>query len=195
MMIEVLDVEEHGPGHMMLALQITDDTGTAIRTAHFMPKDAAEWRVAEYDIDPDDRDTLLDVLLFEGYAQANGDLPEETRLHLAPNVQEAREALLGAVQARKATSEAKRAAKLGRKADKEPEVRSRIKDMFDIHPEAVQAKREFVAMARERMRAERATLPLAGPERAANILNTMATPTPSRSESVDVDHQARPGKA
>jgi hypothetical protein len=196
MMIEVLDVQGHGPEHMLLALQVTDDEGNTARMAHYMPRDAAEWRVAEYGLDPDDHDTLIDVLLFEQHAHANGDIAEEDQLHLAPTVEHAREALLGAVRARKATSEAKRTAARGRKADPEPAVRLRVKDMFDIHPEAVEAKREYVGMARERMQAERAARPsLAGAERAANIRNLMATPPPPRSESVDIDDQAGPHQA
>lgn len=52
-----------------LAQRITPDDGREpYDWAHFFPIDIFEWRVAEYDLDPDDRDTLLAVVLFEPYA-------------------------------------------------------------------------------------------------------------------------------
>lgn len=48
----------------VLATEVTDDTGIQ-RAAHMMPEETLEWRVAEYGIDPDDKDTLLQVVLYE----------------------------------------------------------------------------------------------------------------------------------
>lgn len=189
MIIKLLDVQEHGPDHLLAALEVTDDEGNVTRTVHFMPKDAAEWRVAEYGLDPNDHDTLIDVLLFEPHAHA--DIADEDKLHAAPTVKHARDALLGAVRARKATSDSKRAAARGGKADPEPDARLRMKGLFAIHPEAVQAKREFVDQARERMQKEPAARPsLAdqrGAERAANIRSVMSTSQRSHN-AADTDH-------
>lgn len=69
--IEITDAiivgRPNAPNVWALATTVTYDDGTTKRVAHVMPEDIFEWRVAEYDIDPDDRDTLLELVLYEPY--------------------------------------------------------------------------------------------------------------------------------
>lgn len=183
MIIELVDVQEYGPDHIMSTLDVTDDAGKTVRMAHFMPKDAAEWRVAEYGLDPDDHETLIDVLLHEGHAQA--DLAPEDTLHHAPTVEHARNALLGAVRARKATSDAGRRLAKG-KPDPEAAARQRMKGLFVIHPDVVAAKREHVEGQRAAVKAarERGTPP---PSLAAQRLAAFTQP-PRSADASDHDH-------
>jgi hypothetical protein len=168
--IELVGVEEHGPDHLLLAVEVVTEDGKTERVAHFMPKDTAEWRIAEYDLDPDDHDTVIDVLLHE--AAVHAEMAPEDTLHQAPSVEHAREALLGAVRARKAVSDGKlRTARKGKKADPEKPHRARLKELFLIEPEVVEAKRAFVRMLRERTGPEQsrplAHMPVAQPPRSA----------------------------
>lgn len=168
MTFRVADVQEYQGTHIMVALDVTDEEGNATKVAHLIPKDAAEWRIAEYGLDPEDGDTVLDVLLFEGQAQA--DVPEDYRLHRAATVREAREALLGAVQAHKATNEAGRPALRGaaKAADPEPNARARFWALCKVDPAVVEAKRNHVAAVRAELAAR--PLPLAA-DRVAPFLD------------------------
>lgn len=65
----------------------------AEQAGHCFPKDVFEWRAAEYDIDPADMDTLLDVVLSEPFIDP-GDVKPGERLHDAPTIEEARRAHL-----------------------------------------------------------------------------------------------------
>ncbi|MCF6423354.1 hypothetical protein [Amycolatopsis tucumanensis] len=46
------------------------DEGKISKHVHIMPTDTLEWRSAEYDIDPNDRDTLMDIALTEPFLKA-----------------------------------------------------------------------------------------------------------------------------
>ncbi|SDI50604.1 hypothetical protein SAMN05421505_16112 [Sinosporangium album] len=52
--------------------QVAPASGMHIQ--HAFPHSAFEWRCAEYGLDPDDLDTLLDVVLYEPYLPDLGDL-------------------------------------------------------------------------------------------------------------------------
>lgn len=58
---------------------------------HCFPKDIFEWRAAEYDIDPTDMDTLVDIVLSEPFLNDSDYTAGET-LHDAPDLTTAREA-------------------------------------------------------------------------------------------------------
>lgn len=58
---------------------------------HCFPKDIFEWRAAEYDIDPTDMDTLVDIVLSEPYLEDSDYTPGEG-LFDAPDLTIAREA-------------------------------------------------------------------------------------------------------
>jgi hypothetical protein len=174
MIIELLDVQPYDSHQMMCTLDVTDDGGTTVRTAYFLPYDAAEWRIAEYDLDPADHETVLDILLWEMHAHA--DVPEDLKLHHAPTVEAARTAMLGAVRARKATSDSKRAAKLrgkGAGEDPEPAAREKMRGLCLVQDDVVEVKREHVHRQRETISEQRSAslappLPLAG-DRAAQF--------------------------
>jgi len=144
MKVTLVDVQDYDENHLLAALEVVGEDGTTIRVAHVMPKDAAEWRVAEYGLDPNDHDTLIDVLLHEGHVHA--DIAPEDSLHLAPTVEHAREALLGAVRVRKA----KVAPAVAKgKAHPEADARQRMAGMLLMHPEVIAAKREYVQHIRK----------------------------------------------
>lgn len=52
-----------------LTTELTDDAGITRRIAHVIPETTFEWRVAEYDLDPSDGDTLLNMVLYEPYLE------------------------------------------------------------------------------------------------------------------------------
>lgn len=144
MKVTLVDVQEYDQNHLLAALEVADEEGNTVRVAHVMPKDAAEWRVAEYGLDPNDHDTLIDVLIHEGHVHAA--IAPEDSLHLAPTVEHAREALLGAVRARKA--------KVGPAVAKgrvhpEADARQRMAGMFLMHEGVIAAKREYVEHIRK----------------------------------------------
>ena len=63
-----LQLEPEQPWWCLAQVITPDDGREPYDWAHFFPLDIFEWRVAEYDIDPDDRDLLLTVVLYEPYA-------------------------------------------------------------------------------------------------------------------------------
>ena len=74
--------------------------------AHLMPGGTLEWRAAEYGIDPDDVDALLEVVLHEPYMATVDDVEHGPRyadngpdLWTADNTDEARDAHLARVKA------------------------------------------------------------------------------------------------
>lgn len=73
-----------------LAQDIEPDNGDAYPWYHLFPDDIFEWRCAEYGIDHDDTDTLLDVVLFEPYLDHGAADPDLTHLD-APSVAAARD--------------------------------------------------------------------------------------------------------
>lgn len=166
MIIELIDVERYDDQHMMCTVDVTDEEGTAtLRTAHFIPYDAAEWRIAEYELDPEDPHTVVDVLLWEAHAQA--EVPEELHLANAPTVAHAREALLGAVRAHKTTNDSARRAKRmaaargkASLADADPEaaVRQKIIALCPVDAEVIAVKREHIRLMREKAQATRPSL-------------------------------------
>lgn len=189
MIIELLDVSPYDDRRMMCTVDVTDDEGQTTKIAHFIPYDTAEWRIAEYELDPTDPDTIIDILLWEGHADA--DVPEELKLYRAPTVAEAREALVGAVRARKVASDAQRqarqaerlsrltgAALAAAKADEDPEesARAKMRGLCIVQDETVRAKREHVLSLRAVMETQRSRP--AGPASAterAKIFNPILT--------------------
>lgn len=63
----------------------------AEQSGHCFPKDIFEWRAAEYGIDPNDMDTLIDIVLAEPFLEESDFLPGEG-LFDAPQRDVAREA-------------------------------------------------------------------------------------------------------
>jgi hypothetical protein len=163
MIIELIEAQPYDDRQMVCTVDVTDDEGTLTRVAHFIPYEAAEWRIAEYDLDPADTDTVVDVLLWEAHAHA--DVPEELRLHAAPTVEAAREALLGAVQARKGVARAS-------KAGPEAEARQRLIALCPVDEEVVAAKRQHVQNMRASVTAARPASPPLAADRLAALTST-----------------------
>lgn len=181
MIIELVDAQQYDEHRMLAAVEVTDDDGTVRRVAHVLPYDAAEWRIAEYELDPNDpatADDVVDILLFEAHTPVHEDIVEEQRLYAAATVADARDALLGAVRARKATSEARKAAARANRAGKaaadpaqtERTARNKFISLCVVDAEVVALKQEHVRAARDRVAAERAASRAAGPiDRAAAL--------------------------
>lgn len=79
-----------------VAMEVTRDDGTSFLQLHVFPPETLEWRAAEYGIDPEDTDTLLDIVLNEPFAEG------ESPLWTAPDRDQARAMLLEEVRERKA---------------------------------------------------------------------------------------------
>jgi hypothetical protein len=108
---------------------------------HSFPVDTLEWRAAEYDIDPADLDTLLDVVLAELHLTdltPGEDVTHPNGLFNAPDIETAREHHLtrcGAVEV----------------VGADAHVWDRVKRHAVMHPEALDLKRQHVARERARV--------------------------------------------
>ena len=136
-----------GRGHWVVEVTQTEDDGTVTTGTHTFPTDTLEWRAAEYGIDPSDVDTLMDIVLAEPY------LTEEhwqtgSRLHDADTVGQARADHIARCAKVKL---AHRMSTRGKAAVPLQAVRER----HDMHPEALELKREMVRRSREQHRRAR----------------------------------------
>jgi hypothetical protein len=132
------DAKDDGNGHWVVAMTRVHDDGSTEEGSHVFPKDALEWRAAEYGIDPADRDTLLDIILTEPH------LSEEDRavgpdLANADTVDEARAAHI--------TRCAK--VKLQYRMSTRLPALDRVRDESPMNPEALEIKRNVVHEGRE----------------------------------------------
>lgn len=66
-------VTHHGDRWWLVHGTLTQDDGTVIRHVHRMPAWVLEQRAAEYDIDPADVDTLIDIALWEPHLHVLAD--------------------------------------------------------------------------------------------------------------------------
>lgn len=160
MIIEVLDAEDYDDNKMLVATNITQN-GETTKVAYIIPKEAIEWRIAEYDLDPNDTETALDILLHSPHI----DIPEGERLYDGITVEQARNALLSRVRAKREESDKQKAARAVaaggttlRKAGIDPEVAARGKMLGLLHrdPEVIAVKREIIAVHRQQADEERA---------------------------------------
>lgn len=125
---------------------------------HWFPPDTMEWRSAEYGIDPGDRETLLDVVLAEGWFFDGIDpLEHPSSLYNSETIDEARDFHLSRVAVVKAdhslasAPQNKRA--LMRSTSTDP--REHVKKNSVFNREIIVAKREIVAIGRDRIRTRR----------------------------------------
>jgi hypothetical protein len=147
-----------------VANRVTDDDGNTIMALHIFPPETLEWRSAEYGIDPEDTDTLLDIVLSEPYDN------DEPPLWNVETRDEARAALADRLQARKqkmAVKQARRAglsnADLLREAGvpqeyidaAEEEPRAFLKRAARVNPEVVDMLAKHVDKQREKIKAEK----------------------------------------
>jgi hypothetical protein len=141
MTLRILDVEEQGD---LFVVRRADAEGHEI-FPHVFPKDALEWRAAEYEIDPGDVDTLLGIILYEPFLDGHS---HEHPKHLfnAASVKEAREYHTDRIaQARKAHP----------LEDPDGHL-EKIRRGHLMHPEALGLKRADVVRGRAQRAAERA---------------------------------------
>lgn len=94
MKITITDVEKDDKqSRWVISWTETDNEGNEKPVKLAMPLDMLEWRAAEYNIDPSDMNTLIDIAVCETYVpQAFYESPEG--LFNAPDITTAREAYL-----------------------------------------------------------------------------------------------------
>jgi hypothetical protein len=134
-------------GHWVVAVQRMHDDGTMDEGVHVFPDETLEWRAAEFGVSPDDRDTLLDIVLTEPYLTAE-DWNQGSQLHDAASITEAREHHLARV------ARAKLRHRMTTRGKAHP--LERVRREAAMHPEALQLKRELVRRGRENHREARA---------------------------------------
>lgn len=137
--------------------EIVGDDGSIVRGRHVMPEDTLEWRAAEYEIDPGDFDTLLDMVLWEPFVE---EVPG-TGLFDAPTVTNAREAAMDRVAAVRGSRPGVRPK--AQQAD-DTEARELVRGMILMNPEAIAMKRENVRRARNQIASEKRALAAAKSE-------------------------------
>jgi hypothetical protein len=145
--IEFLSTVDDGEGHFIVQRRITDDAGVVHEGIHAFPYDTLEWRAAEYDIDPSDVDTLMDIVLAEPYLTVE-DWQTGSRLHDADTIEQARVDHIARCARVKL---AHRISTRGRVADALRPAR----ENHHMDPAAIAIKRELVAHGRKQRRQER----------------------------------------
>lgn len=123
-----------------VALLMTTDGGATTRIRHTFPQDTMEWRAAEYDIDPADTATLLDVVIAEPHLTAE-DLATGSLLHDAPDIPTARRDHLTRCAAVKLRHRISTRAK-GSPLDQ-------VRTQSPMAPEVIEVKRDHVDRVRE----------------------------------------------
>jgi hypothetical protein len=114
-----------------------------VERVHLFPLDTLEWRAAEYEIDPADRQTLLEIVLYEPLLDGHSH-EHPKHLYRAGSIAEAREYHLGRIAALKAKHPLVDAANL----------LDAVRTGCAMHPEAISLKRAHVQIGRRRIRAE-----------------------------------------
>lgn len=198
MIVELIDVQPYDEHRMFATVDITSDDGTTVRNAHVIPYDAAEWRIAEYELDPADpatADTVVDILLWEGHVHP--EIPEDKRLYAAATSADARDALLGAIKTRKAKSDAgKQARRAGLRGAADPaaaeaNARARLVGLCVVDAEVVAAKQEHVRRTRDNLAQVQRSAPASASERLA-ALNTPAADKAKRQHDREARNAAHP---
>lgn len=148
MIIELMDAALYDENTILATVNKTDDDGAVVRMAHLIPRDAVEWRAAEYGIDPGDTDTLLDIILHEPHVQVD----QALGLYQAPNVDAAREHLLAKVREHKAESAHEQGLRrvLPGKG-KVPDPRGKLLDLLHVDREAIELKAQMVGLQMARV--------------------------------------------
>lgn len=136
----------HNPRVLVVESDVTDEAGRTISNIHYFPADTLEWRAAEYDIDPTDLDTLLDIVIYEPYME-DADRPDML-LHDATSVEEARTYHLSRIQKVKAKQPKDRVMSAAA-VETHGRVREEIKKLSHMDPEVIQVKKNLVAKIRK----------------------------------------------
>lgn len=93
--MEVLSCTKQG-NILRVVKEITNDDNSKELQLHIMREDTLEWRAAEYDIDPEDRDTLIDMVIYEPYLD-----PNDSQLYSCADRFEAKTKCLEKIRAKK----------------------------------------------------------------------------------------------
>lgn len=151
---EVVDMG--GQEILMLATE-TDVDG---KIAVLIPREALETRAAEYALDPDDFDTILDVILYSHYLPKTS--PDDTKdIRNSETIREARADLLERIATLKGTGKVK--GMIGRSTlipstDQTPTLRdSGVRDPVEFIKEECPISKEHIAVKQENFRRLRAT--------------------------------------
>lgn len=94
-MMEVLITKLDPERDRFMIAREVDRGGSTILELCLVPRDALEWRAAEYQIDPPDTDLLMDVVLYETELPRTEEIPV---LYTAETIDEAREVHVGRVK-------------------------------------------------------------------------------------------------
>lgn len=199
MIIDVLYAEEQDSERMMVAVNITEG-GETKKIAYIIPREALEWRIAEYGLADDDVDTVLDMVLFDPHVQ----VPKGSGLYETDTVEQARDVFLGLVRAKRQESDAERdkgGAVARSIAGDQKSARQQMRDLFHHNPEVISVKREMVAVARQQEMASKSRV-AAAPARdrvaeARMALEALKNKAPEKGDknAAHADIQARPGKS
>jgi hypothetical protein len=139
--IEFGRAEDDGKGHWVVEVFKTHEDGRREEGVHIFPYDAMEWRAAEYNIDPNDRETLLDIILTEPYLETETADPQRT-LFVAETVQDARAHHLERIAAAKL--------KHGISTKEKNHPLAVVRDQSPIRPDVIAEKRMGVERERRK---------------------------------------------
>lgn len=157
--------------------QVVWDDGAVENGVHVFPLVTLEWRAAEYDIDPADVDTLLDIVLAEPYLTPE-DWATGTRLLDAPDIATARHdhiARCAAAKLRHRISTRPRPPAAGQARPPHPLDAIRADPHIDL--EVIAVKREHVRLLRQAVAEQREQPPETGPARAERLRRELGLPT------------------
>lgn len=149
--ISIGEAASDGRGHVVIKRQFTYPDGRVEDGVYIFPEDALEWRIAEYDLDPDDLDSVLEIVLAECHMDP---LPDDETHYLftAETVEDARALHLercGEVWRKHFPRDARG----GR--DRHVPVTQDWKDLFVVHAEATSLKKQLVNQHRDKIRKNR----------------------------------------
>lgn len=116
-------------------VQYTVDGGD--NRGHVFPADTLEWRAAEYGLDPQDRETLLEIVLYEPFLDSHS-IDDPKHLFNAATIKEARDHHLGRIADLKAQHTI---------SDPDGHLK-KVTDNALMHPVALDLKRDLVTRAR-----------------------------------------------
>jgi hypothetical protein len=173
--LELTNAEEYFHGSTT-CWRVTYRKEDGTNHTHVFPKDTFDWRAAEYDIDPADIETLMDVVLHEPYVdpmdtavREAGKLspalqnnkttrrgePEPTNLFNAESISEAREAHLLRIEDAKTN-------RVNIRAPKGADPRDEIRNKYRVNRSAVAEKKQLVTEGRRLLREG---IPIAVPDK------------------------------
>lgn len=169
MRISLGEAHNDGRGHVVIKREITHDNGFVEQGCYIFPEDTLEWRAAEYDLDPSDMDSIMEIVLAECHLDP---VPDEDMpvLFTADTIVEARTKHVdrcGKTRDKHFGNERARGKKVT------PST-SNWKELFVMDPEALELKKEIVAKARRSVREQRrAAKDNPGAERIARLRNQL----------------------